>query len=303
MTDISHKLISYLALVAFSLLLLLPADAWAQSDRDRTAEEAPAQRPIAHRMHDVIADIEIRNAPARDVLKWWSQSTGIPLVVHWNKLKDAGVEPDREITIEMKHLPVYQVLELVLDEMSDDLVPVTYQTTQWYVQVLTQQQADRNVVRRVYPVDDLLFQIPNFTNAPRLGLTEALEGSSGENSSREGIFEDEEDNEDELDARSSKAARGEELAQLIRDTITPHLWRAHGGEYSSVQYLRGMLIVVAPVYVHQKIGSAGFGARPPQSSSGPAVPAGASRANTSGSSTGVASVQKHEGTKTSGVAK
>lgn len=293
-----EKLIRFVAAALCVAVLVAPVAVFAQSPGDRSSADARPQKPaIATRMHDVISEVRITNAPARDVLKWWSQVTEVPLVINWNKLENEGINPNKEITLHMDLLPVHQVLELVLGELSNEITPVTYETTQWYVKVVTQEEADRNVVRRVYPVGDLIFDVPDFTNAPRMGLADALEGSSTQGSSTS-IF-DNDDEGDDRDDRETKGDRGEALAQLIRDTITPHLWRANGGEHATVRYMRGMLIVVAPVYVQQQIGpSFGFNARPPKAakqSSSAGAPAQSGK--------GVASVQKHQGSATSAVGK
>ena len=50
--------------------------------------------------------------------------------------------------------------------------------------------------------------------------------------------------------------RGEELAKLIRTTIEPDIWSEGGGPAEcSVTYHDGMLIVRAPQYVQNQIGT------------------------------------------------
>jgi hypothetical protein len=54
----------------------------------------------------------------------------------------------------------------------------------------------------------------------------------------------------------SPAERGEELAKLIRTTIEPDIWSESGAATEcSVKYHEGMLIVRAPQYVQNQIGT------------------------------------------------
>ncbi len=123
---------------------------------------------------------------------------------------------------------------------------------------MTKRQANMRPVLRVYDVSDMVMRIPNFTNAPRLDLNEALSntnsggsGGTGGGGGSSGLFTDEDETEEDV---PTKQENGEDLADLIRNTIEPEIWQANGGAYASVRYYDGRLIVNAPMYVHQQIG-------------------------------------------------
>ena len=68
--------------------------------------------------------------------------------------------------------------------------------------------------------------------------------------------------EDESAAEpTTKRERGEALAEAVRETVEPDVWRENGGEYSTLRYRGGMLIVRAPAYVHVQIGRPAVGGR------------------------------------------
>jgi hypothetical protein len=136
---------------------------------------------------------------------------------------------------------------------------------------MTRNQAVRKPVVKVYDIRDLLFEVPNFDNAPDFDLNSALDNtssggsgtgtgrssgsSSGGGSSGGGgtIFDTEDDN-NERDRRATKEERTEDLVQLIRETIEPDIWQAHGGQLCSIKDFDGRLIVNAPMFVHRQLG-------------------------------------------------
>ena len=52
----------------------------------------------------------------------------------------------------------------------------------------------------------------------------------------------------------SREEKAEEIADLIRGAVETDLWATNGGEYGSIKYFNGSLIIKAPLYVHNQIG-------------------------------------------------
>jgi hypothetical protein len=109
------------------------------------------------------------------------------------------------------------------------------------LEITTRERADKKVYTRVYSVDDLLLEVPDFTDAPETDL--------GSNSSRGGVARVQKSADKEP---LSKAERGEQLLTLIRGTIRPDIWRENGGP-ASIRLFHGNLIVTAPQSVHEAI--------------------------------------------------
>jgi len=208
--------------------------------------------------------INLEEVSAKRALEWWSNSTGIPLVANWRSLENQGVDPDKAISLKLRFIPAGKLLSLIIAEMSPDIgIDMMYQITPWYVRILTREEANKQTVMRIFDIRDLLHSPPDFTNAPAFDLNSALSntnsggstgggGGGGGGSLGQGIFSQGMDNR-KLNTKSA-AERGEEIAQLVRDTIEPQVWQANGGEYASIKYFNGQLIVKAPLYVQAQIG-------------------------------------------------
>lgn len=215
--------------------------------------EAEEQRTIAQRMKDVIDPVVVDGVEARRALEWWSSTTGIPLVIDWAAMEQEGIDPATPISLDLRFVPAGQLLALMMRMLpADPTQELLFETTPWYVQVLTKNMANRQPVLRVYDIGDLLHHVPTFDNAPTMDLRESLSNTSsgGSAQSLRSIFEE----QDRSVPVASLRERGEDIAQLIRDTIEPTIWKENGGEYASIRYFNRRLVVNAPLYVHAQIG-------------------------------------------------
>ena len=265
-----RTVLAVMMITAVSVPAAWSAEGGRSDQRRRTSFNQPRQsarkaRPIRSRLNDVFEQAVIPNMPARDALNWWSRTTGINLVVNWRGLEEFGIDPQTPININLRHVPVGQVLMIMLRQMSVQ-EPLIYQTTHNYLEVLTKEQANRLTETRIYDVSDLLVVVPNFNTAPQFDLNAALSNTNsggsgtgttggnrgGSSNSSSGIFADN-DNDDQ-EPQKSRTERGKDLAQLIRDTIEPEIWASHGGEHASIRYFQGRLVIKAPRYVHEQIG-------------------------------------------------
>jgi uncharacterized membrane protein YgcG len=244
-----------------------------RTDRTTNAAVRRARPSTQQLLNRQLESVNFDQTPAREALERWSERTGVDLVINWNALDQAGFSPDTPITVRLNYAPAGDVLELMLDQIgggtqqfggqNNELIA---QATPWYVEVISKQQANRRTVLRMYDVRDLLMEIPNFTNAPAFDLRSALQsGGTGDNGGGDdfgggggddggGLFGEDEDEEEEEQAGQTRQERAEELEDLIRSTIEPDIWRENGGQFASIRYFRGMLVVNAPQYVHQQIG-------------------------------------------------
>ena len=260
----SAMMLTVLCAVAASLLA--PGLAAAQGIDERIAEVRRQRLAAAHqadhadtdlreKLNVLIDPVVIREAPFDEAVRWWSDTTGVPVVVNWRNLENDGIDIRQPITLELRNAPAPRVLGLIMRLGSQD-EPLIYEITPWYIQIMTRREANRHTVTRIYDIADLLHRVPHFDEAPDFDLSSIL--GSGGGSGRSGgagqsLFDT--GGADERERLPSKAERGEEIAQLIRDVIEPDIWQAHGGEHSSIRYIDKRLVIRAPLYVHAQIGT------------------------------------------------
>jgi hypothetical protein len=218
-------------------------------EREQAARlEAAALEQMHARVGMVLDRVRFEQLPAADALVWFQTRTQLPLVIHWPSLEVMGIDRQTPLTVDLEMVPAARLLDLILDQMASipaETVPeaaLVYDVTAWYVHVMTKADANRHPVLRVYDVRGLTAIIPSFTDAPQMDLSAILRDDRGFTA----------DTRDQT-TPPTREQRGQALAQIIRDTIEPTIWQAHGGQYSSIRYHDGRLIVNAPLYVHRRI--------------------------------------------------
>ena len=221
----------------------------------------------AQLMRETMTSVNLKDIPGKLALEIWSNQTNVPLVVNWKSLEAQGIDPTTPINLTLGKVPAEVVLNLIIQQMHPDPIAndrLLLDVQQWYVRVMTKEDALRRSTTKLYFIGDLLMDIPNFDNAPGFDLNDALSNTSSGGSGQgttggnrggggdRGLFDTDDDDRDE--PRLSKEEKAERIADMIRNTIEPDIWRANGGEYGSVRYFRGMLVVKAPEFVHEQIG-------------------------------------------------
>ncbi|MCC6679623.1 MAG: hypothetical protein IT445_01865 [Phycisphaeraceae bacterium] len=209
-----------------------------------------------------IESLELNQTPLREAFEIWARQAGVPLVVAWQRLEEAGIDPDRPVSITLNRIPAATALRFLMSYAAvDGFTSLVLEVQPGFVEMMTREQALRRSVIRVYDIRDLLMEVTMFTDAPSFDLQSALSntnsggggGGGGGGGSGQGLFGNT-DQSREQERPMSKRERGEQIAQLIRDTVEPDIWLENGGQYASIRYFNGKLIVKAPQFVHGQVG-------------------------------------------------
>ncbi|MEM8783309.1 MAG: hypothetical protein AAGE65_10710 [Planctomycetota bacterium] len=266
---------------------------------------AQPQGPTLATLLDRRTSVRFEATPFDDALRSWSRDTGVGLLINRPAWDNLGVDRAAPVTVQLDDVPAAQALLILLDLGSDTFefvaepAPGGEGARRPGLQVRTKQEANRDAFVRVYDVRDLVMEVPNFTDAPSMDLDEALRGEGGS------TFEE----ADDAPEPRTMQERGDALAETIRQSVEPYLWRSNGGDVATARFRNGRLIVRAPGYVHAQIaggtleGRPGHAARRPPSASQPASGASQSAPGTTPSADeGVAGVSSVPPRDVAGVA-
>ncbi len=225
----------------------------------------------------IIPEVKLQGATLVDAFEFLRDISSVNLHVNWRALEAAGIGKDTVLNIRLRDVQLQKVLRVLLTEASPS-VPLTYYAEEGVIEVTTAEIADQQMITRVYPVDDLLMEIPDFDQAPDFSLNSnsssggggggGSRGSGGGGSGRGGgggsggggggLFGGGGGGGGGGSAKGSaktttKAERADALLAMIRETIRPEIWRENGG-MASIRYYNGNLVVTAPRTVHEALG-------------------------------------------------
>jgi hypothetical protein len=141
--------------LALALLFLLcsaaPGSSWAQAslavDGLVTAEDDERiERALRLR-----GSLELTEVPLREVVAELTRKFHVPMILATKKLEEAGVSPDTPLTASIVNLPLESILRLLLKE-----VELTFTPRDGVLQITTPEDAEGQLITRVYPVLDLV---------------------------------------------------------------------------------------------------------------------------------------------------
>jgi hypothetical protein len=203
--------------------------------------------------------VKLDSVAFKDALDFVQDLSGANLHVNWAALAAAGVTKDALIDLHLRGIPLRKALNLILSEAAAGNAVLTYYIDDNVIEITTQELADKVLITMVYPVDDLLMDVPDFTDAPKFDLTQSQgngggttvgAGGGGGNASTGSLFGG--GGADGETKGASRAERAQQLVDLITSVVRPEIWQANGGP-ASIRFFNGSLIVTAPRSVQEEI--------------------------------------------------
>ncbi|MFA6046147.1 MAG: hypothetical protein WC718_14280 [Phycisphaerales bacterium] len=200
--------------------------------------------------------IEFTDTRLEDVMKFIQEVTQADIEVMW--LDDRNTSGlDKEITVTMKADKVsgLTLLERVLEKATTEHTGSSAATWQMSpsgtMQVGTKDRLNKFKRVQLYPIKDLILEVPNHTNAPEFDLQQVLQSASqrGGGGGRS-PFKDANNNNTN---RRSDEDKTNELVTIITSLVEPDQWVEQGGDGGSIRAFQGSLIVNAPDYMHRGV--------------------------------------------------
>jgi hypothetical protein len=242
---------------------------------------------------------DFTDTPARDAFDYIRTVMGVPLVVRYDTDRNAtsGIDPQTPITLKVEDETALTLIKQVLSQC-ETLDPCTWQLRDGYIEIGPKDRLSVPAARelRMYPVRDLLYEAPYFNNAPNFSLSAGVQqggggggGSGGGGSGGGGGFGGGGGgfgggggggggggaggggfpigDTSESPERRSEQERIQQLIDIIMENVEPEAWADLGGDWATMRYYQGVLIIRAPDYIHRQIGGYPFAPRPPARSS------------------------------------
>ncbi|XHC24406.1 MAG: hypothetical protein ACFHWZ_11530 [Phycisphaerales bacterium] len=205
--------------------------------------------------------IEFEGNRLEEVLDFFEQVADIQIDAKWfNDRSATGLDKDFEINLKVENTSIVNALERVLDRTSeDDLDRATWQLNNWgEVEVGPRSRLNAKKYVRVYPIQDLLFQVPDFTNVPDLDIDDVLDqgGQGGGGGGGGGIFDNPDNDPGGLGP--SEREEVERLVRIIQLFVEEDQWAANGGNGGTIRFFRGALVIRGADYMHRALSGYDF---------------------------------------------
>jgi hypothetical protein len=212
-----------------------------------------AQADVTRALGARLPETKWTNVRFEDAIAFLQDASGANIHVNWRALETVNITREAPVTVRVQSLPLRKVLKYLLTE-ADGAGLITFYAEDGVIEITTKELADQRMITKVYPVEDLMLAIPDFNDAPQFQLQQQgqTSGRGGGGGGGQSLISGQTTEQNTTVARGQ---RGQELVQLVMDTVQPEVWRENGGT-ASIRYFRGKLIVTAPRSVHEQIGGA-----------------------------------------------
>ncbi len=173
--------------------------------------------------------------------------------MNWKAIEAIGVGKDTPVTLKLRNVTLRTALKTLLDDVAPGGA-VTWYSDDGVIEITSKEMADSAMITRVYDVNDILVEVPDFTEVQQPNFQSAQRGGvggGGGNSNGGGnLFGGNQPSNQNIRTRADKAS---DLVKLIETTIQPTIWKDNGGP-ASIAVFNNHLIVTAPRSVHEAIG-------------------------------------------------
>jgi len=206
-----------------------------------------------------IPQLKLDGVTFSDSIDFLRDVSGMNVHVNWKALELVGVEKSAVVNLRLSSVSMRKALTLLIAEVAPDNT-VTFYVDEGIVEVTTKEIADKAMITRVYNVQDLLLEVPDFTQSQNIqlqsggggGHTLGGSGGGGGGSSQgigQSLFGQGQNDQTNIRTRENRA---DDLIKLIEDTIQPEIWKDNGGP-AAIRMFNGHLIVTAPRSVHEAL--------------------------------------------------
>ncbi len=229
-----------------------PSD-WPKKSFQR-GETAAYNEPPENRR--VLADLASKRFPANltdnrleDVLRFFQTLTNLDMDVDWESLGSIGVTKDSLVSLKLTNVPAETLLDRILRKVSTD----QFSTANWWVEngvltIASDEALRKNRSLVIYNIQDLLFDIPDYTDVPEIDLQSVLQ--QGEGGGQSPFEENQNQNQNN---RPTREERVRQIIDILQQNVDFEGWRDNGGETGTLQELNGSLIITNTPRNHREI--------------------------------------------------
>jgi Mg-chelatase subunit ChlD len=159
-------------------IVYLPSDQWEDLTIRRLkykAVDLGKQGGAEQRIYQELGKnttIDVVEMPLKDVVLYLTETHNIPIVLSLKKLEEASVSSDTPITKSLRGITLRSALRLILKELE-----LTYVVRDEVMQITTPEDAESQLITKVYPVGDLV--IPIMSGGGGMGMGGMMGGMGG----------------------------------------------------------------------------------------------------------------------------
>jgi len=202
-----------------------------------------------------LVSIELNDHRLEDVVDYVRNVTGAEIEVHWIDDQHAvGLDPDQPITLRAKNVTALALLERAMEQAAvafGEPGSNTWQFTDGRFEMGPKERLNAHTRIELYDINDLLFEVPEFADAPDFDLNTVLQSTGRGGGGGRSPFQG--GNQQQDRERIPRDELAENIIDILTSLVETEQWQDNGGDAATVRFFQGHLLVNAPDYVHRGI--------------------------------------------------
>lgn len=217
-----------------------------------STNESPADRRLLAALDSTTLPAEFNDNTLEQALTYFAQITGFDMDIDWQSLEEIGIDKETTVSLSLKKTNARTVLERLLEKVSTD--PVTQ--ADWAVidgmlQIASEDRIRRHTVLEMYDIRDLIFEVPNYDEAPEIDLQSVLQSSQGGGGGQSPF---QTNNQNDVN-RVPLQDRIDQIKEIIYRNVDEESWPEGGGTTGAMYDLNGQLLIKNTPKNHREIHS------------------------------------------------
>ncbi|GIK19882.1 MAG: hypothetical protein DYG93_12840 [Leptolyngbya sp. PLA2] len=213
--------------------------------------ESAEDRRVLALMDRQRVPVTFQNNTLADVFAFIEQVAQVDIDVDWDSLEEIGVEPSTTVSLNLRNVPLKSVMDRVLDKVS--FSPITragWAVNDGTIQVATEEKLRRHTIIEIYDIRDLVFEVPNYDEAPEIDLQSVLQSGRGGGGGGQSPFRDNQQQDVEREPLQDRIDR---IKDIITRNVDEESWPEGGGTTGFIQELGASLIIRNTPKNHREI--------------------------------------------------
>lgn len=220
--------------------------------------ESPENRRILATLEEKrIPNVHFADNSLRDVLDFVQSITNLNMDVDWASLENANIQQDTTVSLNLTNVTAKTLLDRIVEKVSgqDRSSRADWAVTDGVITIASEDKIRRNTTLLIYDVRDLLHEIPDYREIPRIDLQQALQSSQGGGGGGGGQSPFREEGNDQQQLLRDREERLEDIVSIIQENVDFEGWVDNGGDTGKIMRLvnQGNLIITNTPKNHRQI--------------------------------------------------
>lgn len=204
-----------------------------------------------------IPNVAFNDNSLQDVVEFVKTVTQLNVDTDWTALEAANIHRDTTVSLNLTNVTAKALLDRIVEKVSgsDRNSRADWAVLDGVVTIASDEKIRKRTELVIYDVKDLLIEVPDYRDVPRIDLQQALQASQGGGGGGQSPFRNENEQQDQQARQQARDRTLDELISIIRENVDQEGWTENGGDTGKITKVgnAGNLIITNTPKNHRQI--------------------------------------------------